>query len=827
MEVVTADTSQPISAGEPLIWIRQDTGASHVLGRPDMRIQAGAAPYPLSPPAWLDVQASSSLAVIDRCPDDDSFVKGLGAFFADTLTCIWRNLQSADALDRQRLRARWLADARAVQSALEDLASPLARGETRDDPVGAELGDVPLLRACRAIGKVLGITIRPDTDMRRGRRVQHPVVAIARASGFQVRKVVLKDRWATHGSEPLLVFRDADNAPAALLPRRKGYAIYDPERGTTVPLDSTLAATLNPFAFMFYRPFPPKALTIRDLLTVGLRESRRELVMIVLLGAAAGLLAILVPYVTGVVFDSVIPNAQRSQLLTIAALLVAAAVVSSLFNLARGFAILRLQGTLSLVLEAALWDRLLNLPLPFFRQYSAGDLAQRSTALTEMRGILSGSLLGALLSGMFSVFSFGLLFYYSPRLALIATLMTGVAIAVTVVAGSLQLQLHRDLSAVAGRIAGMVVEFISGISRFRIAGAERRAFVLWVREFAAQKRIDLKSRRINTLTVVFHSVYLVVCLAVLFLAHSTHGVTDRPLTTGQFLAFMTAFGQFMGAALGMAAALLGMAAVVPLYERLSPILRTLPEVTTGQSAPGELRGRIEANHLVFQYHPDAPLVLRDLSFQIQPGEYVAFVGPSGCGKSTLFRLLLGFEKPLSGSVLYDGVDLAGLDAGAVRRQIGVVLQTGTLVAGSIADNISGAAWFPMEDVSEAARAAGLEQDIQAMPMGLQTMVQSGGGGLSGGQRQRVLIARAVVAKPRLLLFDEATSALDNRTQAVVTRSLEALKATRIVIAHRLSTIVGADRIYVMDQGRIVQSGTYAELMNAPGLFRELAERQLA
>ncbi len=258
MQVTTADASRPISSGEPLIWIRQDAGASHFLGRPEMRIQAGAAPYPLSPPAWLDVQPSSSLSVIDGSPDgSDSFVKGLDAFFADTLTCIWRNLQGADALDRQRLRAHWQADARAVQSALEDLASPLAPGETRDDPAGAELGDVPLLRACRAIGKVLGITIRPDAEMRRGRPVRHPVAAIARASGFQIRKVVLKDRWATHGSEPLLVFRDADNAPAALLPRRKGYAIYDPERGTTVPLNSTLAATLNPFAFMFYRPFPP------------------------------------------------------------------------------------------------------------------------------------------------------------------------------------------------------------------------------------------------------------------------------------------------------------------------------------------------------------------------------------------------------------------------------------------------------------------------------------------------------------------------------------------------------------------------------------------
>jgi ABC-type bacteriocin/lantibiotic exporter with double-glycine peptidase domain len=267
--------------------------------------------------------------------------------------------------------------------------------------------------------------------------------------------------------------------------------------------------------------------------------------------------------------------------------------------------------------------------------------------------------------------------------------------------------------------------------------------------------------------------------------------------------------------------------IVPLYERATPILHTLPEVTATQTDPGELTGEVEANHLVFRYRPDAPLVLRDVSFQVQPGQYVAFVGPSGSGKSTLLRLLLGFEKLESGAIYYDHTDLAGLDIQLVRRQIGVVLQSGTLVAGSIKNNIAGAAWIPIDDIWEAVRRAGLEEDIRRMPMGLFTLVTEGGGGLSGGQRQRVLIARAIVGKPRVFLFDEATSALDNHAQAVVSNSLQSLKATRIVIAHRLSTIIEADRIFVMNQGRIVQSGTYTELMRERGVFRELAERQLA
>jgi ABC-type bacteriocin/lantibiotic exporter with double-glycine peptidase domain len=221
-----------------------------------------------------------------------------------------------------------------------------------------------------------------------------------------------------------------------------------------------------------------------------------------------------------------------------------------------------------------------------------------------------------------------------------------------------------------------------------------------------------------------------------------------------------------------------------------------------------------------------PAVVRDVSLTIVPGEYVAFVGASGSGKSTLFRLLLGFETPESGAVYFDGQDLSGLDLQELRRQIGVVLQSSRPVSGSIYQNIVGSAPISADEAMQAAQLAGLDEDIKRMPMGLHTYLSDGGGGVSGGQRQRLMIARAIVGRPQILLFDEATSALDNNTQAIVSRSLESLQATRVVIAHRLSTIMQADRIYVLDKGSIVQSGTYHELIEQPGLFRELAKRQM-
>jgi ATP-binding cassette subfamily C protein len=219
-------------------------------------------------------------------------------------------------------------------------------------------------------------------------------------------------------------------------------------------------------------------------------------------------------------------------------------------------------------------------------------------------------------------------------------------------------------------------------------------------------------------------------------------------------------------------------------------------------------------------------VLRDLSLKIHPGQFVAFVGSSGSGKSTLLRLLLGFEAPESGGIFYDGHDLSGLDIQAVRQQIGVVLQSSRPINGSIFNNIVGSAPLSVEDAWEAARLAGIEEDIRRMPMGMHTHLGDGGGSISGGQRQRLMIARAIVRRPRILLFDEATSALDNHTQAIVSRSLESLQATRIVIAHRLSTIVKADWIFVMDRGTLSQSGAYEQLLAQPGPFRDLAQRQM-
>ena len=300
------------------------------------------------------------------------------------------------------------------------------------------------------------------------------------------------------------------------------------------------------------------------------------------------------------------------------------------------------------------------------------------------------------------------------------------------------------------------------------------------------------------------------------------------LDPGKFIAFNSAFIAFSTSMIAMSEALLATNNIVPLYQRSKPILESLPEYDEAKGDPGELTGDIEVNHVSFRYSQDAPLVLDDISFHIKEGEYVGLVGPSGSGKSTLFRILLSFEKPETGQIFYNGQDINNVDIGSVRRQLGVVLQNGKLMAGDIYSNIIGSnPNLTMSDAIEASKMAGLYDDLKEMPMGLHTIVSEGGGTLSGGQRQRLMIARAIVNKPKILFFDEATSALDNKTQEIIKESLDKLNTTRVIIAHRLSTIKNCTKIIVLDKGKIVEMGTFDELIEKNGVFKELAKRQLA
>jgi ATP-binding cassette subfamily C protein len=707
---------------------------------------------------------------------------------------------------------------------LRTLARPLVRKVADDADLASAM---PLAAACTKVAEASGIELRIPPAVIHG-KAKDPLRAISRHSSVRMRRLVLQGDWWKQDSGPMLAFLEAESAPVALLPRAgTGYELFDPRENSRVGVDGKSARTLSGVAWVFYRPFPQRALSGADVLIAGLHGCGRDLATIAITGLLAALLALVTPWATGIVFDSIIPGSERGQLMQTVALIVASAIATAFISLTRGYALLRVEGKFDFATQAALWDRLLNLPAAFFRNFTAGDLTYRSLAISQMRSLLTESTITALLSGVFSLTSFGLLLYYSPALSLVAAALVGTALAVTLAGGLIQLRMQHQVAEMSGRIGGMVFEFVGGIAKFKASGTEGRAFARWAAAFAEQKRVAAAVRRISNLLSVFNAGFPIVALALIYSAVASQTTAHGgSLSTGTFLAFTVAFGQLVASVLALSGGIMAIFRMVPLYARVKPILEAVPEIEGGRSDPGELSGGIEASHLAFRYAAGSPMVLRDISFRIRPGEFVAFTGPSGSGKSTLLRLLLGFERPASGAIYYDGQDLAGLDVQEVRNQMGTVLQDGKLLPGDILTNIIGSAPLTVADAWEAARMAGLEDDIQALPMGMYTMVAEGGKGLSGGQRQRLTIARALAGKPRILLVDEATSALDNRTQEIVSRAMDKMQITRIAIAHRLSTIMKADRIFVLDQGTIVQTGTYGELINQNGFFAEFARRQM-
>ena len=301
---------------------------------------------------------------------------------------------------------------------------------------------------------------------------------------------------------------------------------------------------------------------------------------------------------------------------------------------------------------------------------------------------------------------------------------------------------------------------------------------------------------------------------------------ENHISIAEYMAFNSAYGMISAALLSFAKITSSIAIVIPIVEMIEPIFKTVPEVLEDKQLVERISGSIEMSNVSFRYHDNMPYILNHLSLKIQAGQYVAIVGKTGCGKSTLMRLLLGFEKPLRGGIYYDGKDINNLDLRSLRHKIGVVMQDGKLFQGDIFSNIIiSAPRLTLDDAWEAARKAGMAEDIQRMPMGMFTLISEGTGGISGGQRQRLLIARAIAPKHKVLMFDEATSALDYMTQKIVSDSLDTLNCTRIVIAHRLSTIKNCDRIIVLDNGKIIEDGTYDELILKNGIFTELVKRQ--
>ncbi|MEV7140437.1 NHLP bacteriocin export ABC transporter permease/ATPase subunit [Streptomyces tauricus] len=678
--------------------------------------------------------------------------------------------------------------------------------------------------ACRLVARAAGITLcDPAKGGSESDRLD-PVERIALASRVRARAVRLDGRWWRDDVGPLVGHRVASGAPAALLWRRGGYVAVHPSSGRETPVEKANAAEFEPRAVMFYRPLPDRGLTPLGLLRFSLRGTGGDMRNLALSGLVPVALGALVPIATGKVLGEFVPKAQESLIVQVCLAIMIASVVSAAFMLMQNLTMLRLEGRIEATLQPAVWDRLLRLPTKFFTSRSTGELASAAMGISAIRRMMAGLGPVVVQSVTVGAMNLALLFWFSVPMALAAIGMLVVIAGVFLGLGLWQVRWQRRLIVLSNKLNNQAFQTLRGLPKLRVAAAENYAYAAWAGEFARSRELQQRVGRIKNLTTVLGSVYLPLCSLIMFMLLA--GPARGTLSAAAFLTFNTSMTMLLTSVTQLTGSFVSMVAALPMFEEIKPVLDAEPEVRVASTRPAELTGAIEAKKLSFRYTDDGPLVLDDLSFAIRPGEFVAVVGPSGCGKSTLLRLLIGFDKPVAGSVLYDGQDLAALDRSAVRRQCGVVLQHAQPFTGSILDVICGTEPYTPEEAMAAAEMAGLADDIRRMPMGLHTIV-SGSGAVSGGQRQRLMIAQALIRRPRILFFDEATSALDNETQRTVIESTRALNATRVVIAHRLSTVLDADRVIVMEDGRIAQQGTPAQLLaDTGGRLHELVRRQM-
>lgn len=746
------------------------------------------------------------------------------------LYTIDRRIARRDAAEREMLARQMARDAESLQAAARTFEAVVRDTEARI-PLAEVAADPEPLAAARLVASYLGFNnVRaPVTNENRGRRMG-PIQRIAQVSGFRTRTIRLEEGWWRQGLGPMIGFlvgRPIDpERPVALLPDRGGYVMARPEQNRVVPVTAEVAHTLEKRALVFYRSLPADVRGPGKLLRFAAGNSRRDIAMIAVMGLFIAGLGLLVPILTGAVLGNFVAHARANLVVQGSLLVIGSAFVAALLSIVQNIAALRLEGRSTATLQSSVWARLLTLPASFFSRYSTGELGMTVLGVSAVQEALSTLLTTAALGFMAGLANLILVYFYDVRLALVATVLVGICAGVCAVAGVFEVRVQRQIYEHEQSLSARVFQILSGVPKLRVAAAEDRAFAVWAGEFSRGRRLVAASRRVQNQVTTFNAAFPLVCSLVIFALVGGPLSGSVPMT--KFLAFFTAFSLLIAATVQFTSVAIMVMNIVPMLEKLEPILAAEPEENTEKADPGDLSGHVTFSHVSFQYGEDGPRVLDDVSFTAQPGEFVAVVGSTGSGKSTIIRLLLGFDTPTAGSVLYDGQDLGEVDVTAVRRQCGVVLQNGSLLAGDIRTNIIGGTNHSIDDAWEAARMVGIDEEIAAMPMGMFTVISEGTNTLSGGQRQRIMIARALVSRPRLVFFDEATSALDNPAQRIVAESTHNLNATRIVIAHRLSTIIDADKIIVLDKGAIVQQGTYDELLaDRDGVFARLARHQMA
>ncbi len=646
---------------------------------------------------------------------------------------------------------------------------------------------------CKKILQSLHIESLKPVELKEEDSIDDHLAAICENNKLRFRKVKMHDKQLyqyDHG--PLLCFYKETGDIAALIPGRGDkYLLYVPALNIKQKVNRKELDLFLDTGYVFYRTLADTPMDWKAVFHFARQGLTPEFLSIFLLQGIISLLGLLIPIATGIIFDAVIPNASISLLTQFAIVLTVNVLIISLLNINLVIASIRIRLKINAELQASVWDRIVRLPLRFFRRFSTGDLVMRAGVVNQIQQEISSSVMVSFISGLMSVLSFILLFYIAPSLAWSMLALVFFIMLVSIVNYIRQIYYLRKSLHFHGALSGFSWQMLNSLSKLKINNSLGKAFEYWSDIFSSKMTNQFKSGKIMVNLTSFTTFFNVIATTLLFTLVFMQRDT---MSFGTFIIFNAAFAQFMIAIFSLIATVAAVLRVIPLYERAKPIFETTPEYSQQGFAPPPLTGKIDIVHVGFKYHEDLPMVFKDLSINIKPGSKVVITGASGSGKSTLFSLLLGFEKLDSGHIYFDDFDLQTLNLSKLRQQIGVVLQDTLLFPGSILDNIQGAKAIPIEKVWDLLDIVALRSEIEEMPMGLHTLVMENGRTLSMGQRQRILLARALSKDPAILILDEATSALDKMTSEHIENNLAKLNMTQIISTHKPDSIKTADQI---------------------------------
>ena len=643
------------------------------------------------------------------------------------------------------------------------------------------------------------------------------------ASDIMFRKVTLEPGWSRDAMGVMVTSLKDSGAVITVVRNGAGVYVYkDPKTGKNVTVHKAEEQKIGNEAYCFYRPLPLRSLTLKDLIRYMTDSvDTWDIASFIIASLMVTLVGMILPKLNHILMGEVVTYGSMQLLGAVMSFMLFAMISSFMLSIIKQFVQSRIRTKLSVNVQAAAMMRVLSLPAAFFKSYSSGELSQYLAYVNSLCTTLVDSIFSTAITGIFSLVYLTQIFSYAKSLVIPSLVVSVLTLGLSIAGNMAQSQINKELMELSAQERGLTYALMGGVEKIRLSGAENRVFTKWLDLYTRGADLKFNPPVIVKFQKVFNAaITLTGTIVMYFIAVKTR------VSVADYYAFNTAYAYVSGALNAITSVAIAAATVKPSLELIRPLMEAVPEKHVGRESVATITGNIELSHVTFRYEKEGRKIIDDLSLKIPARQYVAIVGKTGCGKSTLLRLLLGFEQPESGAIFYDRKDIQTLDLGSLRKLIGTVLQEGELFSGSIFENITiSAPNLTLQEAWDAAEIAGIADDIRAMPMGMSTVLQEGGGGISGGQKQRIMIARAVAPKPKLLLLDEATSALDNITQKQVSDALDRMRCTRIVIAHRLSTSRHCDRILVMDGGKIVEDGKYEQLIEKGGVFAELVERQ--